>query len=51
MLRERLRAANIMNYKDFRGHSYRRGAVQHASDDSLLQSDIETLGRWSSDAC
>lgn len=49
-LRARLRAAGVANAKDFAGHSFRRGAAQHASDNGILDQDIQRLGRWSSDA-
>ncbi|KAG6072987.1 hypothetical protein E4U16_004980 [Claviceps sp. LM84 group G4] len=32
------------------GHSFRRGAAQHAHDMGLSRDDIKALGRWSSDA-
>ena len=32
------------------GHSFRRGAAQHASDLGMLHHEIQLLGRWSSDA-
>ena len=35
---------------DFNGHSFRRGAAQHASDNGLGDDDIKTLGRWTSEA-
>lgn len=34
----------------FAGHSPRRGAAQHASDNGILDEDIKRLGRWSSEA-
>lgn len=34
----------------YSGHSFRRGAAQHASDNGILDADIQRLGRWSSDA-
>jgi hypothetical protein len=34
----------------YSGHSFRRGAAQHASDMGMLDSEIQTLGRWSSAA-
>jgi integrase len=34
----------------YSGHSFRRGAAQHASDMGMLDSEIQTLGRWSSTA-
>ncbi|CCE30155.1 uncharacterized protein CPUR_04003 [Claviceps purpurea 20.1] len=32
------------------GHSFRRGAAQHAHDIGLTRDQMKTLGRWSSDA-
>ena len=32
------------------GHSFCRGAAQHAADNGILDVDIQQLGRWSSDA-
>jgi hypothetical protein len=34
----------------YSGHSFRQGAAQHASDNGILDTDIQRLGRWSSDA-
>jgi len=34
---------------DFQGHSFRRGAAQHASDNGMGDEDIKTLGRWTSE--
>ena len=33
-----------------KGHSFRKGAAQHAADQGLSKQEIQTLGRWSSDA-
>lgn len=49
-LRSRLQAHKYTNVIDYAGHSFRRGAAQHASDNGLLDEDIQRLGRWSSDA-
>jgi hypothetical protein len=48
-LHARLECLSI-NTKGFSGHSFRKGATQHAHDSGLLNEQIETLGRWSSDA-
>jgi integrase len=50
ILRQRLRRAGIADPEAYRGHSFRRGAAQHASDIGLPQSDIQSLGRWTSEA-
>jgi hypothetical protein len=34
----------------FLGHSFRKGAAQHAHDGGVLGSQIQKLGRWTSDA-
>ena len=49
-LRARLKDAGTSNYMDFAGHSFRRGAAQHAADNGILEYDIQRLGRWSSEA-
>ena len=33
-----------------KGYSFRKGAAQHAYEIGLLNEQIETLGRWLSDA-
>ena len=35
---------------DFNGHSFRRGAAQHASDNGLGDDDIKILRRWTLEA-
>jgi hypothetical protein len=50
ILRNRLRALGLPNWDKYSGHSFRRGAAQHASDNGMLGYDIQRLGRWSSDA-
>jgi len=50
IIRARLRTHGIQNYASFTGHSFRRGAAQTASDIGLPESDIQALGRWTSDA-
>jgi len=49
-LRERLAARGVKHTASFTGHSFRRGAAQTASDKGRLDSDIQKLGRWSSEA-
>jgi integrase len=34
----------------FAGHSFRRGAAQHALESGLSEDEIQELGRWKSDA-
>ncbi len=34
----------------YSGHSFRRGAAQHAADSGMLYEDIQKLGRWTSPA-
>jgi hypothetical protein len=50
ILRKRLREIGEPKAGLFSGHSFRRGASQHASDNGMLDYDIQRLGRWSSDA-
>ena len=48
ILQERLRAHNIIAPKTYTGHSFRKGAAQHASDNGMLDQHIQKLGRWTS---
>jgi hypothetical protein len=48
-LRTRLTEAGFHDAQ-YAGHSIRRGAAQHASDNGMLDEHIQTLGRWSSTA-
>ena len=50
ILQERLRAHNIITPKSYTGHSFRKGAAQHASDNGMLDQHIQKLGRWTSKA-
>lgn len=47
--KQRLRLANIPA-TSYSGHSFRRGAAQHAKDHGLFNEQIQALGRWISDA-
>jgi hypothetical protein len=49
ILRKRLINAGI-NCDAFSGHSFRKGAAQHASDHGMLDENIQRLGRWTSSA-
>lgn len=48
-LRVRLTTSGISS-SNYTGHSFRRRAAQHASDNGMLDEDIQKLGRWSSDS-
>ena len=48
-LKQRLQNANIASTA-YSGHSFRRGAAQHAKDHGILDEHIQALGRWTSDA-
>lgn len=41
---QRLKASNIP-YQTYSGHSFRKGAAQHASDNGMLDKHIQKLGR------
>jgi integrase len=49
ILHRRLQAAGIL-FLHYSGHSFRRGAAQHAKDNGILDEHIQKLGRWSSNA-
>jgi integrase len=49
MMRDLLLRAGI-NPEGFSNHSIRRGAAQSAADAGLTKSEIQTLGRWKSNA-
>lgn len=49
-LRDRLQDIGDPRSMHYSGHSFRRGAAQHAADNGILDDDIQRLGRWSSDA-
>lgn len=40
--------SNGINDFGYSGHSFRRGAAQHASDNGMLEEHIQLLGRWTS---
>jgi hypothetical protein len=51
LLRLRSRLARIgADLAGIKGHSFRKGAAQHAADQGLTREEIQVLGRWSSDA-
>lgn len=49
ILKERLRVIGLPE-AGYSGHSFRKGAAQHAADNGMLDESIKRLGRWSSDA-
>jgi hypothetical protein len=49
ILAHRLELAGIQS-SGYTGHSFRHGASQHAYDSGMSESDIQTLGRWTSAA-
>ncbi len=49
ILRQRLQSQGILHQAYF-GHSFRKGAVQYASNNGMLDEHIQKLGRWSSQA-
>jgi hypothetical protein len=49
-IRDGLSRLGVANVHQYAGHSFRRGAAQHASDNGILDEDIQRLGRWTSDA-
>ena len=48
-LKQRLRRANVLR-SPYAGHSFRRGAAQHAKNHGVLDEHVQALGRWTSDA-
>jgi hypothetical protein len=48
-LRRRLRIVGDPRADRYSGHSFHRGAAQHAANNGILDEDIQRLGRWSSD--
>lgn len=49
IVRQKLEASGIP-CQTYSGHSFRKGAAQHASDNGVLNEHIQELGRWSSQA-
>ena len=49
ILKQRLDHKGISS-NHFSGHSFRKGAAQHAADNGMLEEQIKKLGRWTSDA-
>lgn len=49
-MRRRLQLCGIESPHNYAGHSARKGAAQHASDNGMLRDQIQSLGRWTSDA-
>jgi hypothetical protein len=50
IIQERIRRAGILHPTSYKGHSFRRGAAQQASNNGLPEADIQALGRWTSQA-
>lgn len=50
ILQSRLQLHNISTPKPYTGHSFRKGAAQHTSDNGMLDQHIQKLGRWTSRA-
>lgn len=48
-LRSRLTTVGISS-TSYSGHSFRKGAAQHAADNGMLEEDIRKLGRWNSES-
>ena len=50
MIQTRLRLRGFPHWNMFSGHSFRRGAASTAKLNGMLDSDIQRLGRWTSEA-
>ena len=50
MLKRHFHEIGNLKADHYSDHSFHRGAAQHASDNGILDYDIQRLGRWSSDA-
>ena len=50
ILQKRLQHHSINLPQHYTGHSFRKGAAQHASDNNMLEEHIQKLGRWTSRA-
>ncbi|KAK4205824.1 hypothetical protein QBC37DRAFT_302014, partial [Rhypophila decipiens] len=48
-LSTKMRALGLRT-EGYSGHSFRKGAAQHAHDSGILDDRIQMLGRWSSEA-
>ena len=48
-LKKRLSLAGLAQF-NYSGHSFRKGAAQHAADHGMLNEIIQKLGRWTSNA-
>jgi hypothetical protein len=48
-LKSRLLRENIPS-SNYTGHSFRKGAAQHATDNGFTDEEIQRLGRWTSEA-
>jgi hypothetical protein len=49
-VKQRLLHASVTEAAAFKGYSFRRSTSQHASNNSMLESDTQKLGRWTSNA-
>ena len=49
-LQSKLQSQNVPTPRFYTGHSFRKGAAQHASDNGMLDQHIQKLGRWTSKA-
>lgn len=49
ILKKRITAIGLLQ-SDYSGHSFRKGAAQHAADHGMLDESIQRLGRWTSNA-
>ena len=49
ILKQRIAAAGLSE-ANYSGHSFRKGAAQHAADHGMLDESIQRLGRWTSNA-
>lgn len=49
ILKKRIASIGLSD-TSFSGHSFRKGAAQHAADHGMLDENIQRLGRWTSNA-
>ena len=47
ILKKRIASAGLFK-SDFSGHSFRKAAAQHATDNGMLDESIQRFGRWTS---